>query len=224
MPVYTLEEEIIFPHPSHADKDGLLAIGGDLTADRLLAAYSNGIFPWFNDDSPILWWSPDPRMVLLPGDFKRSKSLTQTIRRGSYKVRFDSNFRQVMNACAAAGNREEEGTWITDSMISAYCVLHDMGYAHSVETYLDDKLVGGLYGVSLGKAFFGESMFYIERDASKVALSELIDRLLEWDFHIIDVQQRTKHLRSLGAKSIARNFFMIMLKQALNFPTIRGKW
>lgn len=224
MPVYSLGDEPIFPHPSHADKDGLLAIGGDLTADRLLVAYANGIFPWFNDDSPILWWSPDPRMILLPGDFKRSKSLAQTIRRGYYEVRFDSNFRQVLNACAAAGKREEEGTWITNSMISAYCVLHDLGYAHSVETYLDDKLVGGLYGISLGKAFFGESMFYTERDASKVALSKLVDRLFEWDFHLIDTQQSTKHLGSLGAKSITRKSFMTMLQQALKFPTIKGKW
>jgi leucyl/phenylalanyl-tRNA--protein transferase len=224
MPLHILDEEISFPHPSHADKDGLLAIGGDLSADRLLFAYSKGIFPWFDADSPVLWWSPDPRMILIPGEFKKSKSLAQTIRHKAFEVRFDENFRRVMELCAATGKREEEGTWITPEMITAYTRLHESGYAHSVETYIDGKLAGGLYGVSLGKAFFGESMFFIERDASKVALSALVDRLLEWDFHFIDAQQRTEHLRSLGAKAIARNSFLKMLKEALIHPTIPGKW
>lgn len=224
MPLHILDEELSFPHPSHADKDGLLAIGGDLSADRLLTAYSNGIFPWFDENSPILWWSPDPRMILIPGEFKKSKSLAQSIRRKNFEVRFDEDFRGVINYCAVIGSREEEGTWITPEMIDAYTRLHELGYAHSVETYIDDKLAGGLYGVSLGKAFFGESMFFIERDASKVALSALVDRLIERDFHFIDAQQRTEHLRSMGARAIARGTFLKMLRDALIYPTIPGKW
>jgi leucyl/phenylalanyl-tRNA--protein transferase len=224
MPVHILDEEIRFPHTSHSDKDGLLAIGGDLSPERLLFAYANGIYPWFNDDSPIMWWSPDPRMILIPGEFKRSKSLTQTIRRGTFEVRFDEDFRSVMKNCAETGRRGEEGTWITPGMISAYVKLYEMGYAHSVETYLNGNLTGGLYGLSLGKAFFGESMFHLERDASKVALSALVDRCLEWDFHFIDAQQRTEHLRSLGAKSLPRASFLSLLTMALKYPTLTGKW
>jgi leucyl/phenylalanyl-tRNA--protein transferase len=224
MALYILNEEIRFPHPSHANKDGLLAIGGDLSADRLLFAYANGIFPWFDDNSPILWWSPDPRMILIPGEFKRSKSLAQTIRRGIFEVRFDDDFSSVIKNCAATGSREEEGTWITAEMISAYMALHVLGFAHSVETYMDGKLVGGLYGVSLGKAFFGESMFYLQRDASKVALAALVDRLLEWGFHFIDAQQRTEHLRSLGARPVDRTTFLKMLEDALTHPSVTGKW
>ena len=224
MPIHILEEEISFPHPSHADKDGLLAIGGDLSAERLLFAYSQGIFPWFDADSPILWWSPDPRMVLIPGEFKKSKSLVQSIRRKNYEVRFDEDFRSVIKYCAVTGSREEEGTWITREMIDAYTKLHELGYAHSVETYMDGRLAGGLYGVSLGKAFFGESMFFLQRDASKVALAALVDRAMEWGFHFIDAQQRTEHLRSLGARAIARSSFLKMLEYALTYPTITGKW
>lgn len=224
MPVQILDEEIRFPHPSMADKDGLLAIGGDLRPERLLFAYANGIYPWFSDDSPILWWSPDPRMILIPGEFKKSKSLAQTIRRGKYEISFNRDFKSVIKNCAEAGRRDEEGTWITPEMISAYINLHEMGYAHSVETYIDGNLAGGLYGISLGKAFFGESMFYLERDASKVALSALVDRCLEWGFHFIDAQQRTEHLRSLGAKTISRETFLSMLAGALKYPTLTGKW
>jgi leucyl/phenylalanyl-tRNA---protein transferase len=224
MSVYFLEEEIRFPHPSLADKDGLLAIGGDLSPERLLLAYANGIFPWFDEDSAILWWSPDPRMILVPSEFKRSKSLLQTIRRGSMETRFDEDFHGVISACAVTGDRGQEGTWITEDMIAAYEQLHEMGYAHSVETYMHGELVGGLYGISLGKAFFGESMFFRERDASKIALAALVDRMLEWDFHFIDAQQRTDHLRSLGARSFPREEFLTMLENALSYPTIDGKW
>lgn len=224
MPVYILDEEISFPHPSHADRDGLLAIGGDLSEGRLIFAYTNGIFPWFDKDSPILWWSPDPRMILVPAEFKKSKSLAQTIRRGIFEVRFDENFKSVIENCAKTGRRDEEGTWITDEMITAYTLLHESGYAHSVETYIDGKLVGGLYGVSLGKAFFGESMFFLHRDASKVALAALVERSLEYGFHFIDAQQRTEHLRSLGARPVARSVFLSMLKEAVKFPSVTGKW
>ena len=224
MAVYVLDEEIRFPHPSLADKDGLLAIGGDLSPERLLLAYASGIFPWFNDGDPFLWWSPDPRMILLPGEFRMSKSLRQSIRNRGMEVRFDENFHEVISACAATGNREIEGTWITSAMVEAYSRLHELGFAHSVETYKNGKLAGGLYGISLGRAFFGESMFYTERDASKIALAGLVHKLLEWDFHFIDAQQRTEHLRSLGGRPVRRSEFIEMLNKAISFPTFEGKW
>jgi leucyl/phenylalanyl-tRNA--protein transferase len=224
MPLQILNDEIKFPDPSSADKDGLLAIGGDLSHERLLLAYTHGIFPWFSDDSPIQWWSPDPRMVLIPGEFKRSKSLSQTIRRGKFEISFDRDFKNVIKNCAEAGRREEEGTWITPEMISAYINLHELGYAHSVESYMDGNLVGGLYGLSLGKAFFGESMFHLERDASKVAFAALVNRCVEWDFLFIDAQQCTEHLKSLGAKPMARSAFLSMLDLALKYPTLPVKW
>jgi leucyl/phenylalanyl-tRNA--protein transferase len=224
MPIFLLDDEIRFPDPSHAEKDGLLAVGGDLSPERLMLAYSLGIFPWFNDDSPIMWWTPDPRMILMPGELKISKSLSQSIRNKHFEVRFDKDFMSVIRACASAERKHEDGTWITPEMISAYTALHDLGYAHSVETYLDDRLVGGLYGISLGRAFFGESMFFLERDASKVALAKLAQRLTEWGFYFIDAQQQTKHLRSLGARPIRKDAFLKMLEEALKFETFRGKW
>jgi leucyl/phenylalanyl-tRNA--protein transferase len=224
MPLHILDKEICFPDPSDSDRDGLLAIGGDLSPERLLAAYANGIFPWFDEDSPILWWSPDPRMVMFPGEFKRSKSLNQTIKKGKFEVRFDTDFRSVIKNCSKAGFRSLEGTWITPEMVSAYVKLHKMGFAHSVESYLDSKLAGGLYGISLGKAFFGESMFHLERDASKVALAALVDKCTGWGFHFIDAQQQTEHLQSLGAKAIPRAEFLLLLREALKYPTLTGKW
>ena len=224
MPIYILDDDIGFPHPSLADRDGLLAIGGDLSPERLLNAYANGIFPWFDEDSAILWWSTDPRMILVPGNFKRSHSLKQTLKSNKFEVRFDEAFEQVIRHCAMTRRKGEAGTWITEEMIEAYINLHRMGYAHSVESYLNGKLAGGLYGVSLGKAFFGESMFYLERDASKVAFSALVDRMIEWDFHFIDAQQKTDHLRSLGAVAIPRQEFLKMLEHALLYPARIGKW
>ncbi len=224
VPVFLLDEQIRFPHPSLATRDGLLAIGGDLSPERLLTAYANGIFPWFDDESEILWWSPDPRMVLIPAEFKRSKSLRQTIRNKAFETRFDTNFHEVILQCARASRKGESGTWITQQMIAAYNLLHEMGYAHSVETYSDGRLAGGLYGISLGAAFFGESMFFQERDASKAALSALADRMIEWDFRFIDAQQQTGHLKSLGAKPVPRTEFLEMLSSALKFPTKTGKW
>jgi leucyl/phenylalanyl-tRNA--protein transferase len=224
MPIYILDEEIRFPKPSLADKDGLLAVGGDLTPERLLTAYAHGIFPWFNDDTPIMWWSPDPRMILVPGEFKKSKSLKQTIRNGIFDVRFDEDFNAVIRHCATATRKHEDGTWIVPEMIEAYTTLHKMGFAHSVETYRDGKLAGGLYGVSLGRAFFGESMFYLERDASKVAMAALVELMISREFHFIDAQQRTEHLRSLGARPVPRNEFLEMLSKAVSLPSITGKW
>jgi len=224
MPIFSLPDEIIFPDPNLAEEDGLLAVGGDLSPERLIQAYANGIFPWYSDGEPILWWSPDPRMILFPDKFKISKSLEQSIRNKNFEVYFDKDFESVINNCASSGRKGDAGTWITDEMQKAYIKLHEAGFAHSVETYLDDRLVGGLYGILLGKAFFGESMFHIERDASKIALYALVNRLTEWGFHFIDVQQETDHLKSLGAESISRNKFLKLLKQALKFPVVKGNW
>ncbi len=224
MPVYALNKEIIFPDPNLADEQGLLAIGGDLTPERLVLAYANGIFPWYSDNDPIMWWSPDPRMVLYPADFKISKSFQQTLRNSSFEVKFDTNFKNVIDKCAKVPRYGEDGTWITDDMKKAYIDLHRIGFAHSVETYRNGKLVGGLYGVSLGRAFFGESMFHLERDASKVALYYLVERVKEWKFRFIDAQIETDHLQSLGAISISRANYLNILKEVIKWPTKRGKW
>ncbi len=213
MPVYLLDEEIRFPDPALANKEGLLAIGGDLSPERLIEAYSKGIFPWYSEESPILWWSPDPRPVLFSDNLKVSKSFRQVLNSNKFTITFDRHFEQVMINCALTERPDHGGTWITDEMISAYTKLHKMGFAHSVETYRNDKLVGGLYGVSIGKVFFGESMFHKMSDASKVALYYLIEKLKELNFNIIDVQQKTRHLTSLGATMISREDFLTILKE-----------
>jgi len=195
--------------------NGLLAAGGDLSTDRLLQAYRHGIFPWFNAGEPILWWSPDPRMVLFPNEFKLSHSLRKTLRNGRYEVRFDSAYEQVMRACAAP-REGASGTWIHDEMIAAYCELHRLGYAHSVETWIGNELVGGLYGVALGKMFYGESMFSRRTDASKIALAHLAAQLERWNFGMIDCQMNTPHLASLGAREIPRKDFIARLQDLIN--------
>lgn len=204
-----------FPPVKLAEKDGLLAIGGDLSPLRLLNAYANGIFPWYNEDEPILWWSPDPRLVIRPGEMKVSKSLRHTLNSKKFEVKIDTNFRSVMLHCADTPRKGQDGTWIVNDMIEAYCRLHDMGFAHSFETYQDGKLVGGLYGVSIGKVFFGESMFHTVSDASKVAFYHLHQALLKNEFVLIDCQQETDHLKSLGAYTISRNDFLNEIKKAL---------
>lgn len=224
MPVFQLDEQLVFPDPQLANNEGLLAIDGDLSVERLVLAYSNGIFPWYEEDSPILWWSPDPRLIMYPNDLKVSKSLRKEINRGTFSVRFDTNFRKVIENCASSPRDDQDGTWITDEMMEAYCVLYDKGIAHSVETYQDDKLVGGLYGVSLGKAFFGESMFHHVSNASKVAYYHLVEKLKEWEFSFIDAQVHTDHLKSLGAINVSRTFFLQMLKDSQQFPSKIGKW
>jgi len=222
--IFSLGRELYFPDPELADEDGLLAGGGDLSPDRLLLAYSTGIFPWYGANSPILWWSPDPRMVLFPDRMKVSKSLRLTIQKKKFTVRFDSRFEDVMTHCAGVKRKGEQGTWITRKMIRAYCELHEMGYAHSAEAYCGGQLAGGLYGVSLGKAFFGESMFFLERDASKVAFYHLVELLKKWEFHFIDAQVETEHLKQLGARNITRTAFLGRLWDALQHADKKGKW
>jgi leucyl/phenylalanyl-tRNA--protein transferase len=216
--------EYQFPDPRTADHDGLLAAGGDLSVESLVTAYSHGIFPWFDQDSPILWWSPDPRLILFPEKFNISASLKQRIRSGTYTVEIDNDFEGVIRQCASVKRIGQVGTWITEDMIQAYINLHLAGVAHSFETYHKGELVGGLYGVSLGSAFFGESMFYQMRDASKVALYCLVDWAIRHGFQFIDAQQSTSHLKSLGAKEIAREEFLRLLKNALKHDTLKGKW
>ena len=224
MSVYLLSDELIFPDPELSNEDGLLAVGGDLSVERLLLAYSNGIFPWYSKEPPILWWSPDPRMVLFPEKMKISKSLKSIINKNKFQVKFDVDFEKVIKCCADVRRKNEESTWITDDMINAYVNLHLEGFAHSVEAYYNGELVGGLYGVSLGKAFFGESMFHYMNDASKVALYLLVEKLKSLKFEFIDVQQDTKHLKSLGAELISRKVFLSILQKSLKHETIRGKW
>lgn len=223
MSIYRLIEEVIFPHPKLAREDGLLAVGGDLSPERLLLAYSNGIFPWYSEEEPILWWSPDPRFVLFPEEIKISKSMEKLIKKGTYKVTYDTCFREVIYNCGKL-REEKEGTWITAEMLEAYCELHELGYAHSVEIWYEGELVGGLYGVSLGKCFFGESMFSKMSNTSKMALIILAKDLLEKNFLLIDCQVYTKHLESMGAVEIPRVEFLKLLKKGLSNDTLKEKW
>lgn len=206
-----------------AEPNGLLAAGGDLSAQRLLAAYSHGIFPWFDRGQPILWWSPDPRLVLFPAELKVSRSLAKRIRNRGYEVRADTAFEAVLRACALPRPRQR-GTWITDEMVGAYRALHECGHAHSIETWVDGKLAGGLYGVALGRMFFGESMFARAADASKIALFYLIRQLERWRFEVVDCQVYTGHLASLGAREISRADFMRRLLELVNYPRPIGAW
>ncbi len=224
MPIFRLVDEPIFPPPDYADPSGLLAVGGDLSCERLLEAYRLGIFPWYSDDQPILWWSPDPRLVLKLDEFKVSRSLRKTLKKDVFKVTLDRAFEEVIRGCASAPREGQRGTWITKEMQQAYIELHGLGYAHSVETWWGEELVGGLYGVSLGKAFFGESMFHRRTDASKVALAVLVETLQSWGFHFIDAQMTTEHLLRLGAANMPRRIFLKRLQSALRHPTKRGKW
>jgi len=224
MTIYRLIEDLIFPSPDDAEPDGLLAVGGDLSSRRLLLAYAMGIFPWYSDGQPILWWSPDPRLILALKDFHISRRLGQILRGGTFRVTFDRDFSGVIRACASIERTGQEGTWITPEMEQAYIELHQLGFAHSVESWIGDELLGGVYGVSLGRAFFGESMFARASNASKVAMATLVKRLETWGFHFLDAQVTTPHMLSLGAKEISRETFLQSLEQALQFPTRRGNW
>jgi len=224
MPIFQLPDETIFPPPDLADESGILAVGGDLTEERLLLAYSMGIFPWYSQGDPILWWSPDPRLVLIPGEMRVSRSLKQTISKGTFEITMDKAFESVISECASVHQRKAGDTWITDDMIDSYIQLHHSGFAHSVESWFNGKLVGGLYGISLGSAFFGESMYAKKSNASKVAFVHLIQQLVNWKFTLIDCQVATKHLKTFGAHDITRTEFMILLKCSLEEKTRKGKW
>jgi leucyl/phenylalanyl-tRNA--protein transferase len=215
-----------FPPVAQAltEPNGLLAAGADLSPARLLNAYRHGIFPWYAPGEPILWWSPDPRMVLFPAELKISRSLAKTLRHADYQVRLDSAFAAVIRACATTPRRGQHGTWITPEMEAAYCRLHALGYAHSVETWRQGRLIGGLYGVAIGRAFFGESMFSAERDASKIALAHLCRHLCVHNFGMIDCQMETAHLRSLGARPIPRDEFLARLKALVAAGDPPGAW
>lgn len=222
MSVYQLGKSLIFPIPELADKDGLLAFGGDLSPERLILAYQNGIFPWFSDDSPILWWSPNPRFVLFPDNLKISKSMKKFLKKTNYKVTFDTAFRDVILNCASL--REKDGTWITKEMQDAYCKLYELNLAHSVEVWDNDELIGGLYGVSLGKCFFGESMFSKKDNSSKTGFITLVNFLRKNGFVIIDCQVHTNYLESLGAEHIPRNNFLKIIKNGFKFENLNYKW
>jgi leucyl/phenylalanyl-tRNA--protein transferase len=224
MPVYRLPEALVFPPPHKAIKEGLLAVGGDLCLERLLLAYSLGIFPWYSEEDPILWWSPDPRLVLYPNRFHASRSLKKQLRSGTFEVTADTAFEAVMKGCADHRGKGHEGTWIVPDVIDAYCELHDAGFAHSVETWKEGRLVGGLYGVSLGGVFFGESMFKRVSNASKIALATAVEHLQATGFDLIDCQVTTTHLIQMGAQEIPRPLFLRQLRQSIKRPTMRGKW
>lgn len=224
MPVFLLSEALVFPPPHLASEGGLLAVGGDLRPDRLLLAYRQGIFPWFGEGEPILWWSPDPRLILPPGDIRVARSLNRLINKGVFRVTMDRAFERVIRSCARVRVESNEATWIVDDMIAAYCRLHAEGYAHSVEAWCDGELAGGLYGVSLGGAFFGESMFTRRSNASKVALVYLAQQLCAWSFNVIDCQMATDHLKRFNAAEVSRDAFLALLKESLNMPTRRGCW
>ena len=206
-----------------AAPNGLLCAGGDLSVERLVEAYRHGIFPWFSEGDPILWWSPDPRMVLFPDELKISRSLRRVLARDTYETRFDGDFRAVIEACAAPRDGHA-GTWIVPEMIDAYTKLNELGFAHSVESWEDGELAGGLYGVSLGKVFFGESMFTRAPDASKIALVRLVERLRARDYRVIDCQQATAHLASLGAREIPRKAFAQLVQESIQYPLIGERW
>ena len=216
MPVFRLTEDLAFPPSELAEDDGLLAVGGDLSVDRLILGYSMGIFPWYSDGYPILWWSPDPRLILIPQELKVSRSLRQTIKKDIYTITMDKAFEQVISNCADIRRGKDDGTWITSEMKDAYIQLHNAGYAHSVEAWNADELAGGLYGVILGRAFFGESMFAKKNDASKVAFVKFAEFLIKRGFELIDCQVTTRHLMNFGAREVPRAEFLEMLTKALN--------
>ena len=224
MPVEISRRSLEFPDLDEADESGLLAIGGDLSIERLKLAYSKGIFPWYEDGMPILWWSPDPRMVLFPEKMIISHSLRQSIKKQQFTITIDHAFEKVIRNCAKTTRKGEDGTWITTEMQNAYIRLHEAGYAHSAEAWLEGELVGGLYGVALGKAFFGESMFHHVTNASKVALFELVEKLSSWNFEIIDAQVYTNHLESLGGEMIPRGEYIHILEKALLKEDVIGSW
>jgi leucyl/phenylalanyl-tRNA--protein transferase len=224
VPIYRLGPRPVFPDPRRAEPDGLLAVEGDLGPARLLEAYRNGIFPWYGDDSPILWWSPPERAIFLPGDERFSRRTQRALRQLDFQVKRDTCFQAVIRQCSHIDRPGQDGTWITPAMARAYLALHRQGYAHSFETFRDGRLVGGLYGISLGAAFFGESMFTLESYASRAAFAELCRTAWDWGFGFIDGQLPNPNLLDLGARVVSRDDFLARLAGALEQPTRRGAW
>ncbi len=224
MPLFRLSERLDFPPAWLARSDGLLCIGGDLSAQRILLAYENGIFPWFSENEPILWWSPDPRLVLFPGNITVSRSLKKKIKKNTFHLTMDHAFEETILSCAKPRRKEFAGTWLIEEMIEAYVELHKLGHAHSVETWKEGRLVGGLYGISIGGMFFGESMFSFESDASKIALVALADYLNAHRFDLIDCQVTTNHLLSMGATEISRNSYLDKIQQSIKRKDIKNIW
>ena len=223
MPIFLLGKEPIFPPVEMTTKEGILAVGGDLSVERLINAYSSGIFPWYSRGEPIIWWSPDPRMVLFPNELHIPELVKRILNNKRFQVTLDSIFVDLIKNCQQVRKTPDE-TWITDEMFEAYVQLHQLGYAHSVEVWLEEKLVGGLYGVSLGKCFFGESMFYTVTNASKIGLITLVQKIKKRGFLMVDCQVKTKHLALFGAREISRIKFLLQLKRGLKYKTILGKW
>jgi len=224
MPVYLLTDKLVFPPAEGASREGVVAVGGDFRPERLLLAYSQGIFPWPTAGLPLLWFSPDPRFVLRPQAAHIGRSLAKEMRRGSFEIRMDSAFERVIRACGAVPRPDQDGTWITEDLIAGYVALHELGYAHSIEAWRGDRLVGGLYGVSLGGVFFGESMFAVEPDASKVAFATLLGQLVTWGVDLVDCQVKTEHLARFGAGEIPRKAFLAALRERMARPTRQGRW
>ena len=222
--VYALSDALAFPPPERASPGGLLAVGGDVSPERLLLAYSQGIFPWPSPNTPLLWFSPDPRFVLEPRCARVSRSLRKTVRRGRYEIRTDTRFEDVIRACSGVARPGQAGTWITDELVAGYTRLHELGYAHSVEAFEDGELVGGLYGVGLGKVFAGESMFALRPDASKVAFVALLGELIGRGVELVDCQVHTDHLARFGAEEWPRSVFLRRLRESIAHPTAPGRW
>lgn len=217
MPIYLLPEELIFPPIEHANEDGILAVGGDLTPDRLILAYQSGIFPWYSEDEPILWWAPNPRFILYPQNIKTSKSMRSLLNKKAFEVTINRDFEAVIANCKAIDRNDQKGTWIDEDMKSAYVELHRLGWAHSVETWQDGKLVGGLYGIAIGNCFFGESMFAKTSNASKYAFITFVKYLQKKGFKVVDCQVHTPHLESLGSEHIELETFKMLLQQHAEF-------
>ena len=226
MPVFWLHpDRIEFPNPNFADEDGIVAVGGDLSPKRLLLAYRKGLFPWYNENEPILWWCLNPRLVLFPKDLYIAKSMRPYFNQQKFKVTFDTHFEEVVRACQKSARRgQENGTWISEDIVQAYVRMHNLGFGHSVEVWQDDVLVGGLYGISIGNVFFGESMFANVSNASKVGFITLVQRLTALDYWLIDCQQQTQHLSSMGAQPISRTVFLNILKKNEQEPDNAGSW
>jgi leucyl/phenylalanyl-tRNA--protein transferase len=224
MPIYMLTDELRFPPPEGASPEGIVAVGGDFRPERLLLGYAQGIFAWPSEGLPLLWFSPDPRFVLELSEMHVPRSLRKQLRRGTFEIRFDSAFPEVIQGCANSKRPGQRGTWITEELMAGYLQLFERGFAHSAEAYLDGALVGGLYGVALGKLFFGESMFATEPDASKCAFAVLLAHLAHWGFSLVDCQVHTEHLERFGAVDWPRSRFLPALRQAVACDTKRGPW